>query len=58
MRWRVFASYAELSGSLVAAPGTTSGNHRAYFPRHPRASPGMVSAGQAGELTSWSWAYS
>ena len=27
-----------------AAPGTTSGNHRAHFPRHLRTSPGMVLA--------------
>jgi hypothetical protein len=39
-----------------AAPGTTCGNHRADFPGHPGASQGMVSAGQAHEADSVSWA--
>jgi hypothetical protein len=34
-----------------ADPGTTCGNHRANFPRHPGASPGMVFAVQPYELT-------
>jgi hypothetical protein len=41
-------SYAEVSQSLalVREPlaGTTCGNHRAHFPRHPGTSPGRVSA--------------
>jgi hypothetical protein len=41
---------------LDVAPGTTCGNHRADFPRHPGASRGMVSAGQAHEAGSVSWA--
>jgi hypothetical protein len=34
-----------------ADPGTTFGNHRASFPRHPGASPGMVFAVPLLELT-------
>ncbi len=34
-----------------AAPGTTCGNHRANYPRHLRASSGMVFAVQMHELT-------
>jgi len=51
MRWRAFPSYAELSRSPIAAPGTTSGNHRAHFPRHLRTSPGIVLAVQLDGLT-------
>jgi hypothetical protein len=42
---------------LDVAPGTTCGNHRADFPRHPGASQGMVSAGQAHEADSLSWTF-
>src|SRR5580658_9038319 len=49
------------SGAVSASPvpggqGTTCGNHRAHFPRHPRTSPAMVSAGRVDELTSLAWA--
>jgi hypothetical protein len=39
------------------APGTTCGNQRADFPRHPGASQGMVSAGRAHEAGSVSWTF-
>jgi len=39
------SGFADASVSSTA-PGTTCGNHRANSPRHPRASPGMVSAVQ------------
>ena len=39
-------SYPVIPG---AAPGTTCGNHRANYPRHLRASPGMVFAVQVNE---------
>jgi ribosomal protein S18 acetylase RimI-like enzyme len=42
-------SDAEATAICDAAPGTTCGNHRAHFPRHLRASPGMVLAVQAHE---------
>jgi hypothetical protein len=38
---------AVLTRPVRSGPGTTCGNHRAHFPRHPRASPGMVLAGHA-----------
>ena len=43
---RAFSSRTELSRSPIADLGTTFGNHRANFPRHPGASPGMVFAVQ------------
>jgi len=57
-RSRVTGSAAELFtwATCDPSPGTTSGNHRAYFPRHPRTSPAMVSAGRVDELTSLAWA--
>lgn len=42
-------SYTELAVISGAAPGTTSGNHRAHSSRHLRASPGMVLAVQMHE---------
>jgi hypothetical protein len=40
-----------------AYPGTTCGNHRADFSRHPGTSRGMISAGQAHEAGSVSWTF-
>jgi hypothetical protein len=42
-------SYAGCHPISAAAPGTTCGNHRANFSRHPRTSPGMVLAVQVHE---------
>ena len=50
-------SYAELSPISYAAPGTTCGNHRANSLRHPGASQGMVSAGQAHGIGAVSWTF-
>ena len=46
---RTSAKFASQASGQQAAPGTTCGNHRANSPRHPRASPGMVSAVQTRE---------
>ena len=51
MRWRALVPMPSYHPISDADPGTTFGNHRANFPRHPGASPGMVFAVQLLELT-------
>jgi len=50
MRWRALVPVPSCRPISDAAPGTTCGNHRANFPRHLRASPGIVFAVQLHEL--------
>ncbi len=51
MRWRAFVPMPSYHPIFDADPGTTFGNHRANFSRHPGASPGIVFAVQLLGLT-------
>jgi hypothetical protein len=56
-RWRAAPFLCRAIAISGAASGTTCGNHRADFPRHPGASQCVVFAGRAHEAGSVSWTF-